>query len=86
MLTHLLLRKNNDCGNENLQLRTIHETCLPLIKQTLIISFFDKSFFNYTSRNIEIFLPPGTPLNIETKLKYQKRDPDQERRCYSNTT
>ena len=80
------LEKYIDCGNENLQPRTIQETYLPVIKQRLKSSFFDPSFFKYTSRKFEIFLPPGTPLNIETILKNQKRDPDQEGRCYTNIT
>ena len=68
-----------DSENEILQLQTIHETYPSVIKESLIIAFFDPSFFDpsffiYTSKYSEICMPPDTPFFVETILNYQKRD------------
>ena len=77
----LLLKRNpstsekyNDSENQNLQLKTIHELKQSAIKQSLNKSFFDPSFFKYTTKYNEFFLPPDTPLKFETILNHQKRD------------
>ena len=67
--------KATDSGNEHLHLQTIIELDPPVIKQSLKISFFDPSFFKYTSKFIESFLPVIPQLNLEFRLKNQKRQP-----------
>ena len=66
--------KCNDSENEILQLQNIHETYPTVTKQSLNNSIFDPSFLNYTSKFIEILLPPDTPVIIDTILKFQKGD------------
>ena len=57
------------------KLQTNHETYLSVIKQSLIISFFNLPFLKCTYKFNELFLPPDISLNFKTKLKSQKRDP-----------
>ena len=57
--------KFNDSANENSQLQTIRETILPVVKQSSNISFFDPSFFKYTSETKDFFLSLHSPLNLE---------------------
>ena len=75
LLLHPPLKKN-DSENENLKLQFIHETYPSVSKQSLDNSLFDPSFFKYTSKFIEHFLPPETSLKMKTILKYHTNDPD----------
>ena len=69
-------KKFDDPENEKFKRQIIHETYPSVIKQWMNNLFFAPSFFTYTSFFIDFFSPPDNPLNIETKLKYQKRYPD----------
>ena len=49
---------------------------IPICNKTIFEVFiFDPSFINYRSSFNESLIPHVNPLNIETILKYQKRDP-----------
>ena len=64
----------NDSENKKIQQQIIHEIYPSVIKESMIISFSDPSFFENSFKFNKFFLPPETPLNVETTLKYQKRD------------
>ena len=52
----------------------MHELYPSVIEQSLIVAFFDPSFFKNTFKFNEFFLHPDTPSNIETIQNSQKRE------------
>ena len=70
----------HDSENETLKVQTIQETYPTVIKQSLNVSLFDPSFFNYRSKFLNFF-PLDTPLKIEIIFNYHKRNPVQNIAC-----
>ena len=64
----------DDSENEKIPPQILHEIYPSVIKQSLINSFSDPSFFKNASRFKEFFLLLETPLNVETIPKYQEKD------------
>ena len=58
-----------------LQLQTLDEIYLSVMKQSLNDSFNDPSFFKNTSKFKDFFISPDNSLTIGTKLNYLRRDP-----------
>ena len=47
-----------------------------VVKHSLNISFCDPSFFKNTSKFMDFFVPPDTPVEKDSTLKYHERAPN----------